>query len=109
MNKQKLLLIIILVIVATISIYNFLWVVTQDDNCIATNCSLWYTGDEWISHNCRPKGENGEQGLYCNFIIDKMQYSDIPLSNINASLFKSCGELTCTKKIYVRNTMEVLR
>ena len=72
--------------------------------CIAKECNEWATGDDWITDNCRPEGEEGNQTLVCNLVIDDREYT-APLSIINISNVRSCKEFDCITEVYVRGTI----
>jgi len=72
--------------------------------CIAKECTDWATGDDWITDNCRPEGEVGNQTLTCKLTIEDKEYT-APLSIINISNVKSCREYDCITEVYVRGTI----
>lgn len=72
--------------------------------CIAKECSEWATGDDWITDNCRPEGEEGNQTLVCKLEIEGREYT-APLSIINISNVKSCRQQDCITEVYVRGTI----
>jgi len=73
--------------------------------CIAKECSEWATGDDWITDNCRPEGEEGNQTLVCRLTIEDKEYT-APLSIINISNVKSCREFDCITEVYVRGIIK---
>lgn len=79
-------------------IYGGQWV------CIANECGEWATGDNWITDNCRPEGEEGNQTLVCRLTIEDKEYT-APLSIINISNVKSCRQQDCITEVYVRGTI----
>ena len=72
--------------------------------CIANECGEWATGDDWITDNCRPEGEVGNQTLVCRLTIEDREYT-APLSIINLSNVKSCRQYNCITEVYVRGTI----
>ena len=72
--------------------------------CIANECGEWATGDNWITDNCRPEGEEGNQTLICKLTIEDQEYT-APLSIINTSNVKSCRRFDCITEVYVRGTI----
>ena len=95
------LLAILIIVVTAMSAMSFRELYGGQWVCIAKECNEWATGDNWITDNCRPEGEVGNQTLVCKLTIDDKEYT-APLSIINLSNVKSCRQYDCTTEVYVR-------
>ena len=110
MKKQTLvkigfvLLAILIIAVTAMSAMSFRELYGGQWVCIAKECSEWATGDNWITDNCRPEGEVGNQTLICKLTIENKEYT-APLSIINISNVKSCRQYDCITEVYVRGTI----
>lgn len=71
--------------------------------CVAQTCKTWVYGDDWITDNCRPVGEN--KTLVCNILLQDGTAINAPLSAINISNVKSCREYQCLTEVYVKGSM----
>ena len=98
------LLAILLIAITAMSAMSFRELYGGQWVCIAKECSEWATGDKWITDNCRPEGEEGNQTLICNLIIEDKEYT-APLSIINLSNVRSCRQYDCITEVYVRGTI----
>jgi len=98
------LLAILIIAVTAMSAMSFIELYGGQWVCIAKECSEWATGDAWITDNCRPEGEIGNQTLVCKLTIDDKEYT-APLSVINISNVKSCRQYDCITEVYVRGTI----
>lgn len=74
--------------------------------CIAKNCSVWMTEEEWIVKNCRLNSE--KDGMVCSIKYETNLY-DVPLSSLNTSSIRSCSVYTCLTEVYIRNSLEVFK
>lgn len=72
--------------------------------CIATQCTEWVSGDEWVARYCRPIEDKTD--MLCKFDINDNHY-ELPLSKIDATQFKSCIAEQCAASVYVKPTLEV--
>lgn len=61
---------IFFIVIAVISAYNFSILYESEWVCLAQECVEYATGEEWVSQNCNPEGENNE--MICKFYIPKI-------------------------------------
>ena len=95
---------ILIIAVTAMSAMSFMELYGGQWVCIAKECKEWATGDLWITDNCRPEGEEGNQTLVCKLTIEDKEYT-APLSIINISNVKSCRKYDCITEVYVRGTI----
>ena len=95
---------ILIIAITAMSAMSFMELYGGQWVCIAKECNEWATGDKWITDNCRPEGEVGNQTLVCKLTIEDKEYT-APLSIINISNVKSCREYNCITEVYVRGTI----
>jgi hypothetical protein len=100
-NIGFVLLAILLIVITAMSAMSFRELYGGQWTCIANNCTEWATGDDWITDNCRPEGEVGNQTLTCKLTIEDNEYT-APLSIINLSNVRSCRVNSCITEVYVR-------
>lgn len=103
-NIGFVLLAILLIVITAMSAMSFRELYGGQWVCIAKECSEWATGDNWITDNCRPEGEQGNQTLVCKLTIEDKEYT-APLSIINLSNVRSCRKHDCITEVYVRGTI----
>lgn len=83
-----------------LSVINFMdrgqWV------CVAQDCVEWAYGDDWITDNCRPKGEGADTNLWCKIKVNDVERG-YPLEAFNLSSVKSCRKRGCVTQVYARS------
>jgi len=72
--------------------------------CVAKNCTSWYSEGEWVAKNCKLNSE--KSGMSCQILYNS-QYYDVPLVDINTSTIRSCKEYLCLTEVFVKNSLEV--
>ena len=101
MKKIYYIIIAVLLIIAlttaydTYKLYGGKWV------CITKVCTAYAEGDEWISHNCRPRDVNGNQELVCEILKDGKNIY-VPLSMIDIAKVRSCKDYICASEVFAR-------
>ena len=74
--------------------------------CIAQACTVWATGDDWISDNCRPEGKGNNISLVCDIVHEGKNYK-APLSVINLTGLRSCRQWDCVTEILVKGAINL--
>jgi len=92
-------MIALIVIVLILSIFNYVRFIGYEEICIANECSEWAYGNEWIKDNCELNKDNKYE--ICEFDLEGKRYR-MKLDSINISQVKSCRDIRCATKIFVK-------
>jgi len=100
-NKIRNVMILFIIIAILLGVHSASKLVGGEWTCIAKTCNEWAYGDDWITDNCRPEGEENNKTLMCTVSLEG-ELIKVPLDNINVSLVKSCREFVCVTEVYVK-------
>ena len=89
----------LILLVLSLSLFNFIKTLGYKEVCIANKCVEWAYGDDWVKDNCHLNNESKYD--YCPITIEGNSYN-VALQSINISQMKSCREYVCATKIYVK-------
>jgi hypothetical protein len=105
MRKDVLIGIIALaLVIAGISVWNFINTGTAKWECFAQTCSEYATGDQWVKQNCQLDSNNKmicDFYLYTQTDLQKQRFV-IPLDSLNVSQMVSCKTYTCSSYVLVK-------
>lgn len=97
--KKEIYYSVVLLLVICLAIFNFVRFIGYEEICIANECSDWAYGKEWIHDNCELNDDNSYD--ICEFDLEGRRYK-MELDSINISQVKSCRQIRCATKIFVK-------